>query len=282
MTIVMTRIAVLQLPAAMVGFGRPFLAAIPAGLFLMFRKAPFPPREHLFGLLRVASCGLVAYPLFSALGVRQAPASHGAIVIGLTPIFTALFAALFSHERPSAKFWIAVVVGSAAVTLFALHESGWALRASDAYLALAAITCGLGYAEGARLSRHLGGMVALSWALVLALPFTATAVALTARQGMFQASGASWAAFAYTGLASMFLSMWSWYHGLSKGGIARVGQIQLFQVFLSLLWAHLFLSESVSGSALIAASVVVAAVAVGSQARIAPAPLPAGTLRRAS
>jgi drug/metabolite transporter (DMT)-like permease len=124
--------------------------------------------------------------------------------------------------------------------------------------------------------------VALSWALVLALPVTATAVVWSAYSSRLHASPGAWAAFAYTGLASMFLSTWAWYHGLSLGGIARVSQIQLFQVFLTLTWAHLLLHEVVPLNAIVAAAVVVAAVAVASRAVIAPGPVPQGGLRRAT
>ena len=39
----------------------------------------------------------------------------------------------------------------------------------------AILLCGLGYAEGATLSRRLGGWQVISWALVLALPVMAVA-----------------------------------------------------------------------------------------------------------
>ena len=40
----------------------------------------------------------------------------------------------------------------------------------DALMLAAIVACGLGYAEGARLSRELGGWQVISWALVLSLP----------------------------------------------------------------------------------------------------------------
>ena len=40
-----------------------------------------------------------------------------------------------------------------------------------AVLLAAVVVCGLGYAEGGRLSRRLGGWQVICWALVLSLPF---------------------------------------------------------------------------------------------------------------
>ena len=61
----------------------------------------------------------------------------------------------------------------------------------------------------------------------------------------------------------MFLGMIWWYRGLSLGGIARVGQVQLLQPFLTLFWASLVLGESWSWLAVVCAGMVVAFVALG-------------------
>jgi drug/metabolite transporter (DMT)-like permease len=57
---------------------------------------------------------------------------------------------------------------------------------------------------------------------------------------------AGWAAFAYVSLFSMLIGFFFWYRGLSKGGIAAVSQLQLFQPFFSLLLAATILNETVS------------------------------------
>ena len=44
----------------------------------------------------------------------------------------------------------------------------------------------------------------------------------------------------------MFLGFFAWYAGLARGGIARIGQVQLAQPVLTLVWAALLLGEHVS------------------------------------
>ena len=124
------------------------------------------------------------------------------------------------------------------------------LRSEDGLLVVAAVVCGFGYAEGGRLSRELGGLATISWSLVLASPAIAVAVTLSGLASGLHASPLAWAAFGYTGVVSMFLGFWAWYHGLALGGIARVGQVQLLQVFFTLGWAHVLLHENVSARAL--------------------------------
>jgi drug/metabolite transporter (DMT)-like permease len=273
LTLPMTRVAVQELPPVVVGLGRALIAAALGGILLAVRRTPLPGPRHLPGLLCVAGGVIVGFPLLSSLALRHVPSSHGAIVVGLIPIFTALFGVWLSHERPSGAFWLAALAGSAAVTVFALSESSWQLRPSDGLLALASLLCGLGYAEGGRLSRDLGGLATISWALVLAAPFVAIAVAWSAHKSGLHASPHAWAAFAYTGFVSMFLAFWAWYHGMALGGIARVGQVQLLQVFFTLGWARLLLHEQVTAGALIAAAVVVGAVALSRRAGVSRPPL---------
>ena len=268
LTLPMTRTAVQELPPVFVGLGRALVAGFLGAVLLWRRRTPLPGKRHIPGLLLVATGAIVGFPLLSSLALRHTPASHGAIVVGLLPLATAFFGARFAGERPTARFWLAALAGSAAVVLFALSESGWALRPADGLFAVASILCGMSYAEGGRLSRELGGLVTISWALILVSPLTGIAVIWSIQGASLHASGWAWAAFAYTGTVSMFLAFWSWYHGLAAGGIARIGQVQLLQVFFTIGWAHFLLGEVVTLRALVAAAVVVLSIAASRRAVI--------------
>ena len=97
--------------------------------------------------------------------MRHVPASHGAVVIGLLPLATAAAGAWLAHERPTPRFWACALAGSAVVAGFALWQGGGALHLADLLLLGAVISAAIGYAEGARLSRTLGGWQVISWAL---------------------------------------------------------------------------------------------------------------------
>jgi drug/metabolite transporter (DMT)-like permease len=271
LTLPMTRIAVHDLDPVLVGLGRSMISVVLAACVLLWRRDPFPGRRQLASLLVISLGVIVGFPLLSAYALRQVPAAHGAVVVAVLPLFTALCAALRAHERPSALFWMAAVAGSATVVVFVLHASGLRPTGADLLLLAAVVTCAMGYAEGGRLSRELGGWRVISWALVLACPFLAVPVALSAGAHGLHASPGAWAALAYMGVVSMFLAFWAWYEGLASGGVARVSQVQLLQPFLSLGAAWLLLGERISPSMLVAAIFVVASVAVGRRASIASA-----------
>ena len=128
-------------------------------------------------------------------------------------------------------------------------------------LAAAIVLCGLGYAEGGKLSRSLGGWQVISWALILSLPFMAAAMLRWWPAQLGAVSVAGWLSLGYVALFSMFLGFVFWYRGLALGGIAAVGQLQLLQPFFGLALAAWLLHEPVSGAMIGVTLVVVLCVA---------------------
>lgn len=111
---------------------------------------------------------------------------------------------------------------------------------------LAVLACGLGYAEGAKLSRTLGGWQVISWALVLSMPVVAPLTWCLTPSSFSGISTPAWLSLAYVSLFSMLIGFVFWYRGLAQGGIAAVGQLQLLQPFFGLALAATLLHEQVS------------------------------------
>ncbi|WP_260416910.1 DMT family transporter [Paractinoplanes abujensis] len=264
MSLPATRVAVGELDAWFVAFGRAAGAAVLAAVYLRITGAPRPAGRQWRRLAIVALGVVVGFPLFTSLALTSQTSAHGAVVVTVLPAVTAVFAVLRAGERPPWVFWPAGAAGVGVVLTFlvATGAAGGALAASDLFLLAAVILCGLGYAEGGALARELGGARTICWALVLSLPVTATITAVSATAAVPHAGTAAWSAFAYLTAVSMFLGFFAWYAGLARGGIARVGQVQLAQPVLTLLWSALLLGESVTPAALVAAAVVLACVAL--------------------
>ena len=141
-----------------------------------------------------------------------------------------------------------------------------ARRAYDAVVLLLALALSIlgmrwGYAEGARLSRTLGGWQVISWALVLSMPIMLPMALLTMPATFENVSTRAWMGLAYVSLFSMLIGFVFWYRGLAQGGIAAVGQLQLFQPFMGLGLAALLLHEKVSWTMLVVTLVAVVCVA---------------------
>ncbi len=256
-----TRVAVADFDPVFLTLARAAIAGLLGlALLLLFREKR-PLRADLLPLLVVSLCVVIGFPLLTALALRHVTAAHSIVFIGLLPLSTALFGVLRGGERPRPAFWLLSGLGSALVVGFALTQGFAAAPTGDLLMLTAIVVCGLGYAEGARLSRHLGGWQVISWALLLALPATAGA-ALLLRPDDLAATGApAWLGLAYVSLFSMLIGFVFWYRGLAQGGIAAVGQLQLLQPFFGLALAGLLLGETVTWPMLAASAAVAACVA---------------------
>jgi drug/metabolite transporter (DMT)-like permease len=263
-----TRVAVADLSATTVGLGRALVAAALAAALLAVRREPVPARGDVPRLLLTGLGVVIGFPLFSSLALRDLPSAHATVIVGLLPAATAAFAVIRGGERPGRGFWAAAAAGLAAVLAFAATQGATGVAVADLYVLIAVALCAFGYAEGGALSRRYGGWQVICWALVLTAPALVPVVAIAVAVDGLSASTDAWLGFAYVSLFSMFLGFFAWYRGLALGGIARIGQIQLAQPVLTLVWAALLLGEQVTGATVAAALAVLACVALTQRARV--------------
>lgn len=263
LTLPMTRAAVAQLDPWFVAFGRMALAGLVSLAVLMIRGTPRPRPEQIRPLLGTALGIVIGFPLCSSIAMQTMPANHGAVVNGLLPFATAMAAWLLLNEAQSRRFWSCAALGSALVIGFALRDGAGGIVIGDAWM-LAAVALGaLGYALGGRLSAQIGGVATILWALVIALPLTLPVALWLALTTSLDAGALAWSSFAYVTLISQIAGFFAWYNGLAIGGIARVGQVQLLQVFFTIAAAALLFGEAVAPVTWLFAAAVIATIVIG-------------------
>jgi drug/metabolite transporter (DMT)-like permease len=259
-TLPATRVAVEELDPTFVGLGRAVVAGLIAGALLAVQGAPLPTRRQAARLGVVALGVVVGFPLFSAFALRELTAAHSAVIVGLLPAATAAMAVVRAGERPSPGFWLASGAGLAAVLAFAASQ-GAGLPSTADLLVLVAVGLGaLGYAEGGALAREMGGRQVICWALVLSAPLVAPVAAVAAARSGLSAGTDEWLGFAYVSLVSMLLAFFAWYAALARGGVAKIGQVQLSQPVLTLAWSAALLNEHVGPATIAAAAAVLVSV----------------------
>jgi drug/metabolite transporter (DMT)-like permease len=261
-----------QLSPWFITFGRAAVAGLLSILYLLtqYRRGLLRvPLKNQWGLVAFAACGVVVgFPLFMALALQYVPSMHGAVVTGLLPLSTAVVAALWYRQKPSGAFWVCAVLGTLLVLAFMLVRSAdssghFSLHLADVFLLLAMGSASLGYIGGARLTPSLGAESVICWVLVLSLPLTLPMAWLHWPADVQAVRSASWWAFAYVAVFSMWIGFFAWYRGLAIGGAVRVSQVQLVQPFLSLLFAVPLLGETLDAITLGFAVAVIATVFIG-------------------
>ncbi|MBG1231979.1 DMT family transporter [Aestuariivirga litoralis] len=255
--------------ALFLSFGRTVVAAAVGFPFLLLTRQPWPSWKDVGQLAFVMGGVIFGFPVLSALALQYVPASHGSVVLGTLPLATALMSTIFAGERPSPAFWAWSVLGAAAVAAFALWDGGAEIHGGDLLLVLAVFAAAMGYAAGAQLAKKLGGWQVISWALLLALPVTLPVTIWLVMNFKGDESLIGWGCFAYLALLSQLGGFYFWYRGLSLGGIARVGQVQLLQTFFTLVAAYFILAEPITPRAIVFALIVAACVWFGRKAAVA-------------
>lgn len=256
-----TRVGLADFAPLFLTSARAVIAALLGAALLIAMREKRPLRGDLLPLAIVSLGVVVGFPLLTAFALQSINSAQSIVFIGLLPLSTALFGVLRAGERPSAVFWMFSVTGAALVAGFALSATADMAVQGAVLMIGAVIVCGLGYAEGARLSRRLGGWQVISWALVLSLPVMLPLALWTLPQDLGAVSMSGWLALAYVSLFSMMIGFIFWYRGLALGGIASVGQLQLLQPFLGFVLAAGLLHEKVSLPMLATALLVVLCVA---------------------
>lgn len=256
-----TRVAVADFDPIFLTVARASIASVLAILVLLLFRQKWPTRADIVPLIIVALGVVVGFPLLTALALKHITAAHSIVFVGLLPLATAIFAVLRGGERPKPAFWLFSVAGSALVVGFAVAQGITAAPLGDLLMLGAIIVCGLGYAEGAKLSRKLGGWQVICWALVVSLPVMGLITAYMWPQSLSGIGEPAWIGLVYVSVFSMLVGFFFWYSGLALGGIAAVGQLQLLQPFFGLTLAALLLHEQVSAAMFIVTLGIVACVA---------------------
>jgi drug/metabolite transporter (DMT)-like permease len=263
----------------LVGPGRALLAALIAVLLLVVLRRPvFPPRRSLLSVIVVAAGSVVGFPLLTAHALKSVSASHAAVMIAFLPAATAVMATARAREKPTLVFWLWCGAGTALIAGYLALGADTRFGAGDVELIFAVLLCALGYAEGGVLSREAPGWLVTCWSLIVGFPAVLVIVLVT---GLPSDASLTWrtvGAFLYLAVGSSLLAFFCWYRALAAGGVAKVGQIQLLQPILTMLFATLLLGEALNGVMLLVGLGVGGTVLMAQRTRVpaAPARAPAG------
>lgn len=267
----LTKVAVGGFDPFVTATGRAVIASVLAVILLSIRRVPFPPRRLWKPILITMLGAVFGWPILLAIALQSTTSAHTAVIAAFMPMTTAIFAVLFTHERVSNSFWVAVAVGTAALVAFSLSRGG--LEGGSLYADLliigAVVSSSLCYVQGAAVTREMPGWQVISWVVVFSLPVTlpATVILWWLTRDEYVTTPVEWGALIGLGVSSMYLGFFAWYRGLAMAGVAHGGQVQQLQALLTLAWSALLLGEVVTWGTLVAALVVVIAVAWAQRSR---------------
>jgi drug/metabolite transporter (DMT)-like permease len=262
-TFPMAKLAVAWFDPLFVTFARAGLAGLLAGAVLLALRRRLPPRWTWAPLGLSALCIVWGFPGLTNVAMRIVESSHAGVIAGILPLGTAIAASLILKDRQSPAFWAVSVAGMLVVVGFAMRGGG-GLSAGDLLVLVSVAVASTGYVYSAKVSAIMPGWEVISWILVATLPINLAGM-IWSFPGWPMVAAAPHSALwglAYVTLVSQYLGFFAWNAGLALGGVARVGQVQLLQTFVTLIVAALVAGETVEPMVWGVAGVVVALVFV--------------------
>lgn len=279
LTLPVTRYAVPAFGPELVGPGRSLLAAVIAVVLLLVLRRPlFPPVASVLSVAIVTVGSVVGFPLLTAHALKSVSAGHAAVILAFLPAATAIMAVLRAREQPTGVFWLWCALGTGLVAGYLALGADTAFGLGDVELIAAVLLCALGYAEGGVLAREAPGWVITCWSVILGVPVTLAIVLATGMPARAVLTAGTVGAFLYLAVGSSLLAFFCWYRALAVGGVAKIGQIQLLQPILTMLFAALLLGERLDPTMMAVGLCVGVTVLMAQRTRVRQVPAPPATV----
>jgi drug/metabolite transporter (DMT)-like permease len=264
-TLPVTKIALEDFSPEFLTMARSLIAALLAIIvFFGTGKNLYHPKN--FQIFIAGVLLIFGFPGFMALAMQTVPASHGGVILGFLPLSTAMIARILTEEKPTFAFWALSLLGSIVVASYIILKSDQSgqsgITIGDIYLIIAGLCASGGYVIFGKLSRQTSGWEITCRSLLLNLPLILTGFWLTWQPPFTTPSTEGIIALAYLGSVSMLLAFFAWNVALAWGGIARIGQLQLLQIFATLLVSALLLGETIDATTVITAMVITVIIAI--------------------
>jgi drug/metabolite transporter (DMT)-like permease len=255
---------------------------------LLWRRCGVPMLNRR-QLAAVAGCGVLMVYLNQILfaeGLRRSTATNGALIMALSPLVSALLAALAFRERLTLQRLAGVLLGFGGVAAAVLSHPGAGLSSAsvgDVMLVASVVSFAVGGVVIQRLARQLHPL-AISWAIYVigaALLVLHTVLAPSARVVAPAVATASafgglstWWLVLFSGVAATAIGNLIWNRAIATIGVARTAVFLYWVPVFGVAFAALLLGEHLTWWHLAGFVAVMAGTWLGTrQPVVVPAPV---------
>ena len=237
--------------------------------------------NEIYELLVIGLLIVFGFPGAVAFALAEVSSAYTAVILSMLPLCLSAAAVIMAKEKPPLLFWFYSFAAAALVGIFMVNEytMGVSLHKLDIkrfvlgnfWLFVACICAAVGYTKSASLNKKISGFSIISWSLCLTSPISFLLSFLLwpknlSIQNAVEHSG-SLLGIMYLGLLSMFIGNCLWSIALSRGGIAKIGQIQFLQPFITIFLSYWLLSELIKKEMIFFACAVTVVVILGQRQR---------------
>ena len=237
--------------------------------------------NEIYELLVIGLLIVFGFPGAVAFALAEVSSAYTAVILSMLPLCLSAAAVIMAKEKPPLLFWFCSFAAAALVGIFMVNEytMGVSLNKLDIqrfvlgnfWLFVACICAAVGYTKSASLNKKISGFSIISWSLCLTSPISFLLSFLLwpknhSIRNAIEHSG-SLLGIMYLGLLSMFIGNCLWSIALSRGGIAKIGQIQFLQPFITIFISYWLLSELIKKEMIFFVCAVTVVVIIGQRQR---------------
>jgi drug/metabolite transporter (DMT)-like permease len=220
--------------------------------------------KRTFVLLGLAAILLFGNQLTFVYSLKLASATTVALILGTTPIFTALIASAVGLERLTPKFWLAAVIAFVGVALVALGSGGSLsadLGGDLLAVALSATWAAYSVVVAPLMRTYSPYRVSGVVLLLMGIPLLLASAPQLGEQDYSAPNGLSWLGLGFAIVGPLALTNVLWFTAIDRVGPSRAALFGNLQPFLAAVFALLLLSEDLTalevvGGCLIATGIV--------------------------
>ena len=215
----------------------------------------------LLGVVNTA----IPFALF-AYGTLSVSAGLAAVLNGTAPLFTAVIALAIFGERMAARQIVGLLGGFAGVVVLVWRDIGAPQHAWGVIACLAAAAC---YGVGTHMIRRRFAAVSSSTVAAGSQVFAALTLAAPAALTWPTAipPRSAWASAITVGAVCTALAYFAFFRLVRSVGATKAIVVAYLIPMFGIIWGALFLDETVTGSMITGCVMIVAGVAIASQAR---------------
>jgi len=243
------------------------IASVFVGLVLRAQGALEPPeRRDVPRIVVLGLLGNVAYQMCFIIGLSLTRAGSTALILALTPIFTAFLSMLTGAERPGWRTWAGAAFSLAGIAL--VTGSGFSMEGRDALIGDLILVCAAAvwavYTVGSRpLVERYGSVKTTAWTLwvgTVGLLVLGAPALLHQRWGTIGTD--AWGGLLFSALFAIGLAYLIWYRGVERLGNTRTAIFSNLTPVVALAAAAFLIDEKPGAWAILGAAMTLTGVMV--------------------
>ncbi|WP_079505917.1 DMT family transporter [Mesobacillus jeotgali] len=251
---------------------RVFTAGISVFIILFFlKKVRLPSRKEWSYIIGGSILNVTGHHLFLGIGLKVTSAVNGGLILGMGPLLTALMAILFLGKKLTFVRTLGFIFGGIGVTLTVMAGntgiSGMSI--GDFYVFLSIVSQAISFIIISKAAKTLDPRLLTGYMLVIGSILLFLIGLWKEPDGLANLGNASagiWSIFFASAIFATAVGHMLYNYAIGQTGPAEASIFLNLNTFLSILFAAIFLGESITSSHLLGLIFIIAGVIFGSGA----------------